>query len=201
MIRSVWAKVTSAGDSAANWFVQQIFYKGRTSNTAVIYPYGMHANAKIDESLALVLHVGNKAQNKVAIVYNPTIRPDLAEGEIAIYQPGSNTIIKIDVDGNIEIISDGKINITAESTNTTAESVNIIAESVNITAESVNIIPESIDIMAETINIMANSVNIDGDLNVTGEITGNGIALSTHTHPQGPDSNGDVQQNTGAPIP
>ncbi len=111
MIRNVWAKVTSVGNSAANWFTQQISYKGRISNAAVVYPYGMHANAKPDESLALVIIVGGKAQNKAAIVYNPNIRPDLKEGEVAIYQPGSTTIIKLAANGNVEIVAPN-VNIT-----------------------------------------------------------------------------------------
>ena len=124
MIRNVWAKVTSVGNSAANWFVQQISYKGRTSNTAVVYPYGMHANAKPNESLALVIVVGGKAQNKAAFVYNPNIRPDLKEGEVAIYQPGSTTIIKLNANGNINIIAP-TVNVTATNVNIDAKTTNI----------------------------------------------------------------------------
>ena len=44
-------------------------------------------------------------------------------------------------------------------------------------------------------------INATSGMQVTGSMTNNGVNVgSTHTHPQGNDSNGDAQQNTGAPL-
>lgn len=55
------------------------------------------------------------------------------------------------------------------------------------------------------LTITAPTVTINGLLNVTGEITakhgGNSVTVSEHQHPQGPDSHGDTEQDTGAPVP
>lgn len=49
-------------------------------------------------------------------------------------------------------------------------------------------------------------VTVSGELHVTGQIYGgyggaDQIGLLSHHHPQGPDSRGDTEQNTGSPVP
>ena len=54
-----------------------------------------------------------------------------------------------------------------------------------------------------TKTIINNDVDIVGDLDITGIITGanvfGGANSNAHIHEQGNDSNGDVEQDTGAP--
>lgn len=50
-----------------------------------------------------------------------------------------------------------------------------------------------------SLTINANTT-INGTVNSTGEGTFNGIAVSTHTHPQANDSGGNTEQDTGPPI-
>jgi phage gp45-like len=150
----IWAKITQAGNSAANWFRQQITYKEKVSNCAVIYPYGFHANAVPNESLALVFMVGCNAQNKVGIAYNPNKRPDLKEGEVAVYQPTTNTEIKIDQSGNIIITTDN----------------DVVLNSDNININSGDI----------TLN---GNVAINGDLSITGSVTNDSTNIGKgHLH-------------------
>lgn len=72
--------------------------------------------------------------------------------------------------------------------------------------------PNKVKITAPTVEINSTATHIFGTLQVdgavtagstivaTGEVTGNGKALSAHIHPQGADSAGNTQQNTGAPL-
>ena len=62
---------------------------------------------------------------------------------------------------------------------------------------NLNILAPIISMTATTaINMTAPIVNLTGAINVTGEVTGSGIDLSTHTHPYTDDGS---PMNTGAP--
>jgi len=127
MFKSGWAKITAAGDSTAQWFRQQITYRGRVSKSIIYYPYGFHANAKSNKSSCVWIGVNGDASNKLGFAWDAQVRPDLKEGEVAFYQPETNTIIKFDVDGNILINTDKDVNITS-----TGGEVNINAPQINL---------------------------------------------------------------------
>ena len=129
MFKSGWAKITRAGNSAANWFTQQITYKGNVSESAIVFPYGFHANATVNDSIVVWIGVAGNAENKAGIAFQPNIRPDLLEGEVAVYQPASNTIIKFLQDESIVVITDNKIDVTAPIVNITGD-VNIAGNTV-----------------------------------------------------------------------
>lgn len=113
MMRSGWAKITNVGNSAAQWFIQQITYRKKVSDCIIHYPYGFHANAKIDTSVVYWMGVGGDASNKIGFAWNPNIRPNLEEGEVAVYQPGTNTLITFLADGTIQLDSDVAVNVTS----------------------------------------------------------------------------------------
>lgn len=57
-----------------------------------------------------------------------------------------------------------------------------------------------------TLTIQDGNVILDANLYVTGEVirgygTGDSVTLGGHNHPQAPDSHGDTEEDTGAPIP
>jgi len=60
---------------------------------------------------------------------------------------------------------------------------------------------KNIEISANEIaKITAKELIIDANISITGTVTNNGINISsTHIHPQGADSAGNSQQNTGTP--
>lgn len=120
-MKSIWAKVTKAGDNTKNWFVQQINYKGKVSNVLPVFPYGFFAHAKTEKSLGLIFCVGGKTENKAGILFDPINRPELLEGEIAIYQPETNTIIKFLQDQSITVTTDLTIDVSATAVNITGK--------------------------------------------------------------------------------
>lgn len=75
-------------------------------------------------------------------------------------------------------------------------------------ATQLTITDTGVDVTTTDVNVTAtNSVivtspttTLDGDLEVTGSVTNGGVNIgNTHVHPQGVDSGGDTQQNTGVP--
>lgn len=190
----IWAKITKAGNSAANWFRQQITYKNKLSNCTIVYPYGFHANATANDSLALVFAVGCNAENKAAIAYNPNIRPNLSEGEVAVYSPSTSTEIILNRDGDVRINS--KKDVLIDSSNQVT--VNCIDCTINAT-NSANITAlVSVDITAPIINLNG-AVNVSGTATFAGAILSGGKDIGgAHNHPYtwtGSPGSGD----TGAP--
>jgi len=168
-----WAKITKAGDNVAQWFTQQITYRGKVSRCLVVYPYGYHANAKPDnESFVLMMHVNGNAADKAGIPFNPFVRPDLAEGEVAIYQPGSDTLIKFLADGaGIEIVNSTKVNITCPE----------VEMSGNL--------------------IVNGNIDVEGDTTLSSTVTSNGKDISdTHTHAGSATAPDGPVTPTGAPV-
>lgn len=217
MFTSVWAKITKAGNSATNWFLQQITYKGRVSDCVIVFPYGYHANAKVDKSIVLVFGVGGDSENKAGIAWDPFNRPDLVEGEVAIYLPETNTFIKLGVDENITINTDKDIIATCANATITANA--------DITATCVNAeITASADATVNAVNVNINAttaatitapiITLDGNVIGTGTlsntsgaasfgstVTSGGVDIGgTHTHTGSPTAPDGPQSNTGAPV-
>lgn len=113
MKSSGWAKIVKAGVSTAQWFIQQISYRKKVSKCLIQYPYGFHANAKANESIVFWMGVNGDPSNKIGFAWNPNVRPDLLEGEVAVYQPGTNTLVKFLVDGTVQLDSDVAVNVTS----------------------------------------------------------------------------------------
>lgn len=181
MLKIGWAKITAAGDSVAKFFTQQITYRNKVSNVLVVYPYGYHANAKVDESLVLMFGVNGDSENKAGIPFQPNIRPDLKEGEVAIYQPGTNTVIKFLQNENIVINTDKDIEAACDNMTVTA------ATKVTVTAPNTEFVSD---------------VKVTGNFEVTGSstlsstVTSGGKDISdSHGHAQANDSGGDTQVN------
>jgi phage gp45-like len=124
-MKTLWAKVTGAGDNAKNWFIQQVTYKGKASNVIPVFPYGFFSHAKKEKSLGLIFFVNGKSENKAGIFFDPKNRPELLEGEVAIYQPDSKTIIKFLEDSSIEVFTESKLSVVASDVDVTANTVKI----------------------------------------------------------------------------
>lgn len=136
-----FAKITGAADNGTQFPVQQIVYKGVTSDSLIVFPYGMYANVSTD-SLALMFSVDADSANKAAIAYTPQERPDdLDQNEVAFYHPKINSFIKIRNSGHVEIESAGELNVTivGNVNITTTGDVNVEAENVNIDATVTNL--------------------------------------------------------------
>ncbi len=176
------SKIVDAGKDFTNGFFQKVFYRGKTANALIVYPFGYHANANND-SIVLTFGVNGQAENRAGIPWDLKNRPVLKQGEIALYQPAANitTIIKFDESGNI--LMDTNADLIANCKNAT------ITATTKITGT------------APDIEWVGNT-KITGDFEVTGDttlgsnVTSNGKDISdTHGHAQGNDSAGDSQVN------
>lgn len=133
-----WAKITIAGDDTGQFPVQQVTYLGKVGDCLMIFPYGFHANLT-DDSLVAMFAMHGQEENRAGIGYTPQTRPQLAEGEVAVYHPSTGTMIKLQASGDILIDApnvrftgnvdiDGNLNVDGDTTlgaNVTSNSVNI----------------------------------------------------------------------------
>lgn len=97
-----WGKITKAGDDTGQFPVQQVTYLGKVGDCLMVFPYGYHANLTTDSLVALFAMHGQE-ENRAGIGYTPQTRPELAEGEVAVYHPNTGTMIKLQASGDILI--------------------------------------------------------------------------------------------------
>jgi hypothetical protein len=173
-VKNYLAIITSVGDSTFNWFKQQITYNNKVAKPIVIYyPYGMHANAKPDgKSGVVVVPLNNDPSNRIGFASRFNSRPDLAEGDVAIYLPDTNTILKyVAEDESIEVVTDSTLTVTC---------------------------PESAINGNVTIN---GNLTVTGTTALGSSVTSNGKDISdTHTHSGSPTSPVGPVSPTGVPV-
>lgn len=145
-----------------------------------------------DGSLVAIIAAGESL--KIALATSDFIVPVLDVGGKRIYSTDdTGTAVKAE----IRLDPDGKITVTNPGASITITP----AGQITIEADGDTIITSN----KTTIN---NDVQINGDLDVSGTITApnvvgttdvsfGGISSLNHVHPQGADSDGDSQQNTG----
>lgn len=136
MIR--WARVTLGGSDDKPFPVQQVEFMGKTGDCVMVFPFGMHANADVD-SLVLMFSAQGDSANRAGIPFMPQGRPEMAEGEVCLYHPGSGSIIHLKSNGDIDLTApsvniNGDANITGDLTVTgaTALSDTVTSNGVNI---------------------------------------------------------------------
>jgi len=97
-----WARITKAGSDDQQFAVQQLEYLGKTADSLIVFPYGLHGNVPPD-ALALMFAMQGNPDNRAAIAWTPKIRPQLAEGEAAFYHPPTGSLIKWNADGSLTV--------------------------------------------------------------------------------------------------
>ncbi|MGH7113985.1 MAG: phage baseplate assembly protein domain-containing protein [Stellaceae bacterium] len=144
------------------------------ANVEVAQPFGLASNPPANGAIALVLAVGADPANLVALPAGcPSARFGAMEpGEAALYASDGS---------RVHVRQGGIIDVWGGS------QVNVHSANMAITLAAGGVL------------------TVTGDLHVTGEIIrgyggGGQVVLGTHEHPQGTDSHGDTEQNTGAPI-
>lgn len=213
-----WGRITKAGSDAEQFATQQTEYLGKVADTLLVFPYGVHGNVPAD-ALALLFAMQGNPDNRAAIAWTPKIRPKLVDGEVAFYHPPTGGTVIWKANGNLEITTEADIiatcaNLTANvSGDTTVDSGGNISATAggNISADASGNLSATAGGAASvtataSITLTAPIINLNGavaassGMAVTGSMTNNGANIgSSHVHPQGVDSNGDTQQNTGGP--
>ena len=184
-----WVLITKAAPAESQQFaVQQITYQGKVADSAVVFPYGIHANLPVD-SLGLMFPIGDTSEDRAVIGYNPKVRPTLLEGEVSFYHPPTGSFITWKESGDLDILvgEGGGGNVTINCTDAT------------VTASG------SVTIDTPTTTLTGDA-EIDGNLTVTGDtalgatVTSNGKDISdTHTHIGSPSAPSGGVTPTGVP--
>lgn len=111
----------------------QASFLGKTANVQVISPYGLSVHLPLKTKL-LLFNIQGIEENRAAIGFSQDERfKNLEEGEVAVGSPKTQTYVKFDKDGNIEIIGKGKINVT------TTGDIDFKCDNFNIDATQVNL--------------------------------------------------------------
>lgn len=93
----------------------QVSYFKKTGIAEVISPYGLCSRLPVNLQVVLFAVQGQE-NNRACIGYSQHDRlKNLAEGEVALFNPQTKTFIKLDKDGNIDIDCKAKIVINAAS--------------------------------------------------------------------------------------
>lgn len=106
-----WARITAAGVTSRQFWTQQVEYKGKAGDCLLVFPYGIHANVPVD-ALVLMFSVEGDADNRAGIAWTPKTRPDLTPGEVALYNPITGAIVKMNIDGGIDVQAEAPITFT-----------------------------------------------------------------------------------------
>lgn len=167
----------------------QVTWNGKVADINVITPYGLYHNLPTD-SLVLTFNVLGQEENLAGIGNTPKRRfKNLQEGEVAIGNPLTGSVVKFLENGDIEVT--GKNN---QNVNITGNVNLVVGGNVNITTTG-NTTIDSTGNMSSTIggtltaNVTGNTsitsplVAITGNLTVTGTIGAGGeiTALTTGT--------------------
>lgn len=101
--------------------IQKVFYLGKSAESVILFPYGMHARPK-PNWLSLIFTYGARSENRWHMVTSAEKRPtDLKEGEVVFYHPATMAEIRLKSDGTIEATTslfkvNGNLQVTGTST-------------------------------------------------------------------------------------
>lgn len=129
MLRNMlrWMRITKSSADNKQFPAHQMEYLGKVADGANLNPYGVHTNIPADV-LVLGASVQGNPDNRVALGVLPKSRPKLEEGEVAFYHPKTGAFIIWREGGNLEIVTDGNIDITAETITVNATTINANAD-------------------------------------------------------------------------
>lgn len=164
-------------NDASNFQIMQVSYMGKTADIENILPYGLCSSPPVD-SLSLVFTVNAQEENRAGITNSPNIRfKNLLEGEVAVGNYLTGSVVKFLADGNIEITSANDLVVTVAGD----ESVSISGGStVDITGDSAITVGGNAEVTVTgtttltstgNVSITAPLTTITGDLTVTGTLT------------------------------
>lgn len=149
-----------------------------------------------------------------AMYHQKDIIPDFDPTNLEIKTNSGDTKIIVKASENVEIITTGEIKAICQTLlANVVDSVTINCDSMIASVnDSITATCDTADITADTsVDITSPITTITGDLTVTGTINSptmkassslqvKGKEMDDHKHPQGQDSNGDTQVNTGGPA-
>ena len=212
MLSNLWGRITGK-DKKLKHPDQQAIFLGRVGNYTVVFPYGLYGDLPADTLL-------KEIAPGVAVPVTVKRPSDTAQGEPVFFHPGTNTRMVMRNNGDLDIITTdkgGDVNVSTVNANITAsDSVTVdtpittfkgdvqidgkLDVDGNITSLA-NVIATAL-LQGATISITSGggSSTIDGNVTFVKDIVVVTKPFLPHGHPQGNDSDGDTQQNTGGVL-
>lgn len=179
-----WAVVDVSGGDAGVFPWQAVSFLGRTVRSAAVYPYGYSALAPAG-SPALLLAVGGQVDALAHIPGSPGERFVVAEGEVVVYHPATQSRVHFKADGSVDVFAAKDLTASAVGDATVAAvgNASILANgSALVNAPAVTVSASaSVSLVAPAINLTG-TVTITGDAEVTGNLEATGIVYHTHVH-------------------
>lgn len=165
------AYVTLVGNDANKYQTTQISYLGKTADMEVIYPYGLCGNPP-KNSLVLLFNVQGMEENRAGVANLVTERfKDLKEGEVAIGNYLTKSVIKFLENGDIEIYGKNDERVTIDRNSNISIAGNC---SISVNGTTTLSCPGG-----TTIN---SDVHINGTVTCSEDVIASGISLVSHIH-------------------
>lgn len=155
-----WGKTLAGGTSGGQYPKQRSTYMGRKINAVAVFPYGVHANVP-PEQLALMFPCQG-----AQIPMDAAERPEMAEGDVAVYHPQTGSYIIWREGGKLDVVASGAVEVVA------AGDVDVTSQG-DITAVATG----NANIQAAAINLMG-ATTVTGNLTVGGTLTLGGQTVS-----------------------
>lgn len=154
----------------------KMFFMGNTVTGVLFSPYGTMGNPPAGSAIMAFSQNGNEA-NQIGITVNTKDFIDGFDGDsdYGVGNPVSKTFIHFKANGEMDIVSPEKVNVTAPD-------VVVNADDVEVTASN-------------KVKVTANDIEL-----VSSTLTHNGVNIGeTHVHEQKVDSAGNTQEDTEVP--
>lgn len=185
------AKLLSVDDSGDLRF-GSVSMLGKNQKILLFSPYGL-MHKPPSNSLTLVWSQQGQESNAIGMADDPKNRTlkNLKPGEVALGNYLTEHYIFFDENGKCTLITDDLDILVTENCNIEAKNMSIdVQEDLDLAANNV------------TIEATADLTLIASDTEITSTtLTHNGTNIGDdHSHPQGLDSGGNVEQNTGGPL-
>ena len=206
-----WSRVTNIGLDDQEVPSGQIEYMDNAKQVVYVFPYGYSAQPILD-GLAIKANVGSEEQAVAFPISWKSRESGLKQGEVAIKNGLTNTLIKFQEDGSLKIDSkneilidaSGNITINAPATNSTTDWTNTgdvtntgafdntgtMQNTGNVTINGNLTVTGSVSGLAVSATTALSGATLSaggisasgGSLSATGDVTAGGISLNSHVH-------------------
>ena len=130
----------------------------------------------------------------------PNKVPSYSSTATQIKKDDGSAVISLNADSSIFITSTADVTVDCANLSATSSGTAEVTATSSCTITAPTITLAGNVIITGTL-VAAGAATMSGGMGVTGTLTNNGTDVgSTHTHPQGNDSDNDTQQNTGGPV-
>ena len=156
-----WGKLKSTKDEKIHQ-VGEFEFKNLVQLANIFSPYGLFSNPE-DGAFSILLQPNGKEDSLVALVWNPTKRPKLEKGQVALGTENGRMTLTLSPDGKIQIegASDDLIALIYELSDITETIVNKLAT----TTVATSLGTQPLSTQADFINLLTDIVPLVTKIN------------------------------------